>query len=80
MFLAVFEGVSGVFRVLQTPCSKGFFPRYSSFPFPPEKPAFLNFNSTWKQYLDERSTVEATEIPIDLVNYLVDYSLVNAKR
>ena len=44
------------------PCSEGFSPGTPVF-LPPQKPTFLNSNSTWKQWSKSHS-VDSTEIPI----------------
>ena len=50
------------FVVGSRPCSEGFSPGTPVF-LPPQKPTFLNSNSTWKQWSKSHS-VDSTEIPI----------------
>ena len=51
------------------PCSEGFYPGTPVF-LPPQKPTFLNSNSTWKQWSKSHS-VDSTEILVIIINIII---------
>ena len=53
-------------------CFKGFLLVSQVF-FPPQKPTFLNSNSTWKQWVESNSVDMPLQIPIYLFIYLFYY-------
>ena len=63
----------GEFVVSFRPCSEGFSPGSPVF-LPPQKPTFLNSNSTGKQWMKSHSLDMLLQIPIDcLIDCFICY-------